>query len=392
MSKLSPVAQRLSSSAGAINTATEISQQPEVWAEAAANIDGTRRELDAFLMPLLEDTRLRIILTGAGTSAFIGQVAAPALSRILYRRVDALGTTDIVSNPAEYFSEDIPTLLVSFARSGNSPESIAATRFANDFLTDVSHLIITCDDQGKLFAEHAGQEKSQTVLMPTKANDKAFAMTSSFTSMLLSCLLIFTGRNDAIVSNLATAASTLILQPDFFEDLSTQGFNRVVYLGSGSLSGLARESALKLLELTAGKIVTYHDSSLGFRHGPKAVIDESTLVIIYLSSDPYTRLYDMDIVNELRSTMKPGSVIVVSADSIATEHEPSQVLTGLDQVDDSYLAVAFIVFAQMLGLAFSQTLGFTSDNPFPGGDVNRVVTGVTIHPNDVSARRTVFDS
>jgi tagatose-6-phosphate ketose/aldose isomerase len=392
LSKLAPATQGLSSSPGAINTATEIAQQPEVWAEAAANIDHTRQELDAFLTPLLEDARLRIILTGAGTSAFIGQVAAPALSRILHRRVDALGTTDIVSNPAEYFSEDIPTLLVSFARSGNSPESIAATRLANDFLTDVSHLIITCDDQGKLFAEHAGQTKSQTVLMPTKANDKAFAMTSSFTSMLLSCLLIFAGKNDEIVSSLAVAASTLILQPDFFADLSKQGFNRVVYLGSGSLSGLARESALKLLELTAGKIVTYHDSSLGFRHGPKAVIDKSTLVVIYLSSDPYTRLYDVDIVNELRGTMKPGSVIVVSAGSIAAEQEPAQVLAGLDRVDDSYLAVAFIVFAQMLGLAFSQTLGFTSDNPFPGGDVNRVVTGVTIHPSEVSARRMALDS
>lgn len=392
MSKLSPAAQGLSSFAGAINTATEIAQQPEVWAETAANIDRTRKELDAFLMPLLENPRLRIILTGAGTSAFIGQVAAPALSRILHRRVDALGTTDIVSNPAEYFSEDIPTLFVSFARSGNSPESIAATRLANDFLTDVSHLIITCDEQGMLFAEHEGQEKSHTVLMPTKANDKAFAMTSSFTSMLLSCLLIFTGKNDAIVSNLAAAASALILQPDFFMDLSKQGYNRVVYLGSGSLSGLARESALKLLELTAGKIVTYHDSSLGFRHGPKAVIDDSTLVVVYLSSDPYTRLYDVDIVNELRSTMKAGSVIVVAADSIASEHEPSKVLTGLAEVDDSYLAVAFIVFAQMLGLAFSQTLGFTSDNPFPGGDVNRVVTGVTIHPNTVSTCRTLFDS
>lgn len=366
---------------GSEATVREIAQQPEVWGEAAAIVAVRREELDAFLAPLLERSDLRIVLTGAGTSAFVGEIAAPALSRLLGRRVDALATTDIVSNPRDYFAEDLPTLLVSFARSGNSPESIAATRLADECLTDVSHLVLTCDQVGGLYQEHDGREKSLTVLMPERANDEGFAMTSSFTSMLLSCLLILGGQNDSAVSALAAAATGVIhSRQDAISHLAASGYDRIVYLGSGPLTGLARESALKLLELTAGKIVTYYDSALGFRHGPKAVLDDRTLVLVYVSSDPYTRQYDLDIIAELRSTRNPDSVIAITSYPLPSSHGESWVLEGLTGLNDAYLAVGYIVVAQILGLSFALQLGTTADNPFPGGDVNRVVQGVSIHP------------
>jgi len=366
---------------GSEATVREIIQQPEVWGEAAAIVAARRQELDAFLAPLLARPDLRIVLTGAGTSAFVGEIAAPALSRLLDRRVNARATTDIVSNPRDYFVEDLPTLLISFARSGNSPESIAATRLADECLTDVSHLILTCDQGGGLYQEHDGREKSMTVLMPERANDEAFAMTSSFTSMLLSCLLILGGENDSAVSALAAAATGVIhSRQDAISHLAESGYDRIVYLGSGPLTGLARESALKLLELTAGKIVTYFDSALGFRHGPKAVLDDRTLVLVYVSSDPYTRQYDLDIIAELRSTQKPGSVIAIASEPLPSAHGESWVLEGLTGLNDAYLAVSYVVVAQILGLSFALQLGTTADNPFPGGDVNRVVQGVTIHP------------
>jgi tagatose-6-phosphate ketose/aldose isomerase len=366
---------------GSESTVREIIQQPDVWAEAAANITALRQDLDSFLAPILRRSDVRIILTGAGTSAFVGEIAAPALSRQLGRRIDAVSTTDIVSNPREYFAEDLPTLLVSFARSGNSPESIAATRLADECLAEVSHLIITCDETGGLYKEHASRPTSKVVLMPERANDQGFAMTSSFTSMLLSGLLILGRSDDSAVDALATAATEIIVsRQDAIRDLAARGFERVVYLGSGPLTGLARESALKLLELTAGMIVTYYDSALGFRHGPKAVINDRTLVIVYVSSDPYTRQYDLDIIAELRRTMKQGSVVAIASEPIPTGHGESWVLGSLSGLNDELLAVGYIVIAQILGLSFALQLGTTPDNPFPAGDVNRVVTGVTIHP------------
>jgi tagatose-6-phosphate ketose/aldose isomerase len=367
---------------GAEATVREIIQQPDVWREASKNIETQRESLDEFLSPLLARADLRIVLTGAGTSAFVGSVAAPALSRLLNRRVDAVATTDIVSNPRLHFAEDVPTLLVSFARSGNSPESSAATKLADEVLTDVSHLVLTCDETGGLYLDHHDQEHSKIVLMPARANDAAFAMTSSFTSMLLSSLIIFGGENASAVESLSVAAARVLETHERrIRELADGGFERVVYLGSGPLAGLARESALKLLELTAGKVISYHDSSLGFRHGPKSVLNDKTLVFVYVSSDPYTRQYDLDIIAELRSAIPAGNVVVISSTALPVEFAGQTVVLGeLEALDDAFLAVGFVVVAQLLALSFSLRLGLTPDNPFPGGDVNRVVEGVRIHP------------
>lgn len=367
--------------AGSEATVREIAQQPEIWLEAVAAVAAQRVQLDGFLDPLLARRELRIVLTGAGTSAFIGEIAAPALARKLGRRVEAVATTDIVSNPDECFAEDIPTLLVSFARSGNSPESAAATELADQLLTEVHHLIVTCDESGHLFAQHRHRDRSATVVMPPRSNDEGFAMTSSFTSMLLSILIIFGGEDDAAVQALVVGAGRVVEERGgAIRRLAALGCERVVYLGSGPLTGLARESALKLLELTAGRIVTYYDSALGFRHGPKAVLDDGTLVVVYLSSDPYTRRYDLDILAELRTTVPAGRVIAISSEPLAHAGDDDWILPELAGLDDALLAAGYVVVAQLLGLAFSLQLGVTPDNPFPGGTVNRVVQGVRIHP------------
>jgi tagatose-6-phosphate ketose/aldose isomerase len=368
---------------GSEATVREITQQPDVWLEASTGIAARREEIDAFLAPLLARPELRIVLTGAGTSAFIGEIAAPALTRTLRRRIDAVATTDIVSNPQESFAEDVPLLLVSFARSGNSPESVAATELADQSLAEVHHLVITCDETGELYRHHHDRASSLTVLMPLRSNDEGFAMTSSFSSMLLSVLLILGGTDDAAVQALAAGATTILDQREVdIRALANEGCERVVYIGSGPLTGLARESALKLLELTAGRIVTYYDSALGFRHGPKAVVDDSTLVVVYLSSDPYTRRYDLDIVTELRATLSPERVIAISSEPVADATAYDWVLSELAGLDDAQLAIGYVLVAQLLGLSYSLQLGATPDNPFPSGTVNRVVQGVRIHEFD----------
>ena len=374
---------------GAEHTAREISQQPAVWRETAAIVTSRREEVGAFLRPLLDRRDLRIILTGAGTSAFAGEILAPALSRRMGRRVDAVATTDIVSNPAEHFAEDRPTLLVSFARSGNSPESVAATELADQCLSECHHLVLTCDPGGRLYNDHSGVDRSLVLLMPEAANDQGFAMTSSFTSMLLAAwLLLGDVTPEGTVERLAAAAEQILsTRSEDARELASSDYERVVYLGSGPLKGLARESALKLLELTAGGVVTYFDSPMGFRHGPKSVLDERTLAVIYISSDPYTRRYDLDLLAELQRSMRPGSVIAVAATSgIGSNGQGTWLIDGLEYVEDPALALPFVLVAQLLGLYFSLALGRTPDNPFPDKEVNRVVQGVTIHPLEVDRR------
>ena len=364
-------------------TAREIAQQPVVWREVENIVTSRRDEIDAFLGPLLENSDLRIVLTGAGTSAFVGEILAPALSRRTGRRVVAVATTDIVSNPEAYFADDRPTLLVSFARSGNSPESLAATELAARFLSECHHFVLTCDRSGQLYEKRAQSAGSFVLLMPEATNDRGFAMTSSFTSMTLAAWLILgdVADSEELVGRLAAAADRILAtrQEDIRRVVSS-GYERVVYLGSGPLRGLAHESSLKLLELTAGEIVTYFESPLGFRHGPKSVLDDRTLAVLYVSGDPYTRKYDLDLLAELKRSMRPESVVAVAATEEGTDDAGFWLVEGLRGLDDAALALPFVVVAQLLGFWFSLELGYTPDNPFPNQEVNRVVQGVSIHP------------
>jgi len=358
-------------------TILEIAQQPDAWHEVAGRTD---EQADAFLGGLLARPDLRIVLTGAGSSAFAGEIAAPALRRHLKRRVEAIATTDIVAAPLDFLERETPTLMVSFGRSGNSPESLATTALADELVDEVWHLVLTCDREGTLGREHAGRKNSLVVYMPEQTNDVGFAMTSSLTSMLLSCLLLLGPASPADVAALAAAAQQVIDSQRDIRALAQSKKQRFVYPGSGPLQGLARESALKLLELTAGQVVTYFDSPLGFRHGPKSVLDADTLVVVYVSTDPHTRLYDLDIIAEIRDQLGRDAVTVLTTEPIAAELGPALVLPGLAGLDDAMVALPYLVFAQYVALFTSLEYGKTPDNPFPSGEVSRVVKGVTIHP------------
>ncbi len=375
-------------SLGAARTTREIAQQPRLWRQVAAEAAARHEQTRAFLDPLLAHPHLRVVLAGAGTSAFAGMVLAPALSRVLGKRIAVVATTDAVSGPREVFAEDVPTLLVSFARSGNSPESLATTELAEQCLSEVHHLVVTCNADGQLYRDHHDTDRSLVLLMPEESNDAGFAMTSSFTCMVLATWLALAPEHaDAdLLERLAVAGERALAERDTqAAALAAAGYRRFVHLGSGSLAGLAREAALKMLELSAGEVVTYDNSSLGFRHGPKAALDETTAVIVYLSNDPYTRAYDHDIVAELRTGIGPEQVIAVTArpdDTLADG--PTWHVRGLDDAPDVLLALVDVIGAQLLALHTSLTLGLTPDNPFPGGEVNRVVQGVTIHPLDAA--------
>jgi tagatose-6-phosphate ketose/aldose isomerase len=357
-------------------TRREILQQPETLRATNALLQRKRDEVDGFLAPLLARRDLRIVLAGAGTSAFIGGCLAATLARITGRCVEAVPTTDIVSAPDLYLAGDAPTLLVSFGRSGNSPESIAAVELA-DTRADSHHLIITCNPDGAL-ARRASDD-ALVLVLPEATHDRGFAMTSSFSAMMLSALAIFSGidRFQSRVEPIARAVDDLLatVEPRMVA-LARRSFKRVVYLGSGPLQALAREAALKLLELTDGALVTMFDSTLGFRHGPKTVVNGETLVVVFVSNDPLTRAYDRDLIEELRADGIAGAVVAVSAQG---EIEETIAVHGLEQANDCDLLFPYIVPAQLFALHASLERGLTPDQPNQAGTVNRVVQGVRIH-------------
>ena len=366
---------------GAEWTAREIAQQPSVWQQVERLVSEHRTLLDRFLQPLLTKSSLRVLMSGAGTSSFIGDCLVPALSVRLQRRVESIATTDLVSGPHLRLQGDVPTLLVSFARSGNSPESVAAVDFAERAVTDVHHLIITCNPDGELARRAPGLRSAHLIVLPDVTNDRSFAMTSSFTSMLLSAALAFGVVRPEMVSSVASAAAKVLQQAaPVAQRLVAREFQRVVYLGSNELRGLASEAALKLLELTDGNVVALADSTLGFRHGPKTVIDDKTLVVVMVSNDAYARAYDLDLLAELRRDKRAGAIIALSAREEGLAEGDNVVYDLLREHSDLELAFVHILVAQSFALLQSLALGLTPDRPNAAGVVNRVVQGVIIHP------------
>ena len=368
---------------GALWTAREIAQQPAMLRKTHTVLVAGKDALERFFRPLLNRAATRVIMTGAGTSAFIGECLAPYLAAKLPCRVEAIPTTDLVCAPYLYFEAGTPTLLVSFGRSGNSPESVAALDLAEQSVGGIHHLAITCNPDGALARRIAAAGNGVAILLPEETHDRSFAMTSSFSCMTYAALAALSGIDgmEARVEHVAQAVEAVIAaQADAMKTLAGRRHERVVYLGSHIFKGLAREAALKLLELTDGGMIAAYDSPLGFRHGPKTIVNDKTLVVIFLSNDAYTRRYDVDLLDEIRRDGKHGGLLVISGRDESVPAGVERILIpAMGDAEDVDLLIPFIAAPQMFAFEGSISRGLSPDKPNTSGTVNRVVQGVRIH-------------
>ena len=373
-------------------TLTEIHQQPSTWRKTCAQIKACKDELQKFIDQVVKQGDFDIVLTGAGTSEFVGNSLYQALNQKYNYKVKSFGTTDLVPSPECFLSATKPTILVSFGRSGNSPESLGAVENAEAVCKNLYHLFVTCNHEGTLSKLANDRHNCFAINLTPETHDQSFAMTSSFSNMYLATYLAFNlDRLDEIceaVEKIAaagevfldknwTVAQTIVDEFDF---------NRIVYLGTASLKGVSQESALKMLELTAGKVATMFDTPLGFRHGPKSIIDDRTLTVVYLSDNEYQRQYEIDLLKEMGPQRKKNRIVAVM-------NTPCEAVKGLvdytvemnigQSLENVLLGFNYITFAQTLAVLKSLSLGITPDNPCPTGEVNRVVKGVTLYPYTV---------
>ena len=326
------------------------------------------------------------MFTGAGSSEYVGNTCSPYLRSVVRGHgfdFKPVASTDLVSAPTQFLSPDDPTVLVSFARSGNSPESLAAIEVVRTVCTSVKFLNITCAPDGRLATEMQNDPDALTLLLP-KANDDGFAMTGSYSCMYLLATLLFDPSDDDSKRAWVEAASRLgrdVLRREEQVSSYVEGdFSRVTYLGSGALGGLAQEAQLKILELAAGETATSFGTSMGYRHGPKSFVDASTLVFLFVSNDHYTRQYDLDMLNEIKADGICKRVVAIEQDTGELFGGTSFDLSGEEALPDGYLVLPFVIFGQTIALHNSIRVDDTPDTPSPTGQVTRVVHGVTIHP------------
>lgn len=281
------------------------------------------------------------------------------------------------------FEKDVATVLVSFARSGNSPESVATVDLAKALVDELYQVTITCAADGKLALQAHGDDRNLLLLQPAASNDAGFAMTSSFTSMMLTALLVFDPTEFAVKAErfevVSSLARKVLDNAEDVKELVDLDFNRVIYLGAGPFFGLAHEAQLKILELTAGQVATMYESPVGFRHGPKSLINEDTVVLVFGTTTDYTRKYDLDLVREVAGDQIARRVVLLSDQAFGLENVKEVPLGCGGVLNDIYRVFPYIVYAQLFALLTSLKVENKPDTPSPTGTVNRVVQGVIIH-------------
>ena len=348
-------------------TYREINQQPEIWRGWADEFGG---KLDASRAWVAEQNVDEIWLCGAGTSAYIGDLIAAHLGTDR-RRIRAISTTDLVPCPQNFIRGGLTPLVVSFGRSGNSAETIGTLDILDQLLPNAPRLNVTCNAES-LLATRPSNGPQRAIILPASTHDAGFAMTSSYTTMLLSALLVLdesTEPDDLL--NLADAADTLL--PNLFNLAAEMPQpTRTVFIGSGALAFAARESALKVMELAAGGIPSIWDSNLGFRHGPKSFVNDNTRIFVFLSGHPFTGQYDRDLAAEVRDQFGPDSVTTLGSQNSDIQFP--------EQRNDALASVLYVLAAQILATVWSHKLGLNVDNPFEGrGTLTRVVSGVKLY-------------
>jgi len=363
-------------------TETEIMGQPDLWLKLWESFRANQTELKKYLKKFVNNKEINIILTGAGTSAYIGDVLLGAFNKNFCNHIITVATTDLITHPEHYFNNSKEYLLISFARSGDSPESSQVILLSEQLSKKVSHLIITCNKDSELMRTISN--KNHFILfMPPEADDKGLAMTGSFTSMLLAGLLITRINKE---DNLEEQVSILYnygnrILKEYSKNIQTvagKDFNRAVFLGSGMLKGIARESQLKLQELTDGKVICKYDSFMGFRHGPKAVINENTLVVYLFSNNNYANLYELDLVKAIVSGRKNLFSIGIMENAIDTPGIDLKIILSENgkKLHEDFLPIVSVLPGQLLGLFKSLVLGLEPDSPSESGMIHRVVQGV----------------
>ena len=347
-------------------TLQEILRQPDLWPVTVKSVDAasTRLHLPSRLK------NARVLLTGAGTSAYAASAVAAA-----WDLACAVPTTDLLIDAERYLSG--VDVVISLARSGDSPESAAVVEHVRALRPDIFQLAIVCNADGAL----SRSSVDGLIVLDPRTNDQSLVMTSAFSNLVLAGLAL--AKPDAVASTvdiLSQRAAALLPDIDqICQRIAVQTHDRIVILSSSPLLGWAREAGLKTLEMTAGNFPVITETHLGLRHGPMSFVKSDTLVLCLLSNDPLRNRYEIDLIQELRA--KKIGYLAGIANPDESDGLFDEVIPAIaPKVEDSMRTPYEIVGPQLLGYHLSLHIGLNPDNPSPDGVINRVVQGVRIHP------------
>jgi tagatose-6-phosphate ketose/aldose isomerase len=386
---------------GLIHTPREIWQQPETWSLTYKLCAARRTALQETLRQALigkgwigkgaigkGTVPPTVYMLGAGTSDYIGRTLAPLLRRTWGCQAWAVASTTLLTEFDDFHQPEKQYLWISFSRSGESPEGVALLERALEKYPQIRHLLITCNPGGLMARMCArSPERAFVLALDDAVNDRGLAMTSSFSNMVLAgqCLAQVddldafgetVSRMDSLGRQFLPAAAEVAAE------VTKLGCMRACFVASAALRGVADECALKVVELSAGKVTTLAETPLGLRHGPLSSVDSQTLLVAFLSSDMRRRGYELDLLREIdRKKLGRVRLAVTAGDGADAAKLVDYVLPlgcGLDFCDD-YRPVLDVMVGQLLGLFASLRCGLKPDQPSPNGAISRVVQPIKLY-------------
>ncbi|MEW5975140.1 MAG: SIS domain-containing protein [Acidobacteriota bacterium] len=390
LSELLSLPDREKQDKGVLHTPGEIVQQPETWRRTFELFKARQAEIQAFVTKNRSNGHNgnpTVILTGAGTSDFVGQSLAHLIRRQWRCQALAIASTNLLTHLDSFVIAGNKYLCVSFSRSGDSPEGVAVVERLLDCYTNVFHLVVTCSEQGALARRYSGHPGVCCLVLDKATNDKGLAMTSSYSNMVVAgqCLahLSDLGSYSAVLSQLVTRGEGFLeVAAATAEQLARESYRKICFLGSGALFGVARESALKVLELTAGRVCTFAETYLGLRHGPLSAIDKETLLVGFLSSHAQCRAYELDLLEEIRAKALARKRVVIACEPetrLSGWVDHHLIPAGDSPLPDEYRPPLDVMFGQLLGLFASLEHGLLPDSPSPSGVIARIVGKIKIY-------------
>ena len=370
---------------GYLHTLREILQQPATWLETCERAVAHTSQLRQAAQGIQA-----LVLTGSGSSEYAAGCVRPALQKELAAVTLTMGGGELLTDLPAVLPPQRPALMVSLARSGNSPESLGALRAVREREPGIRQLVVTCNRDGGLALACARDSSVPVLALDERTNDRSLVMTSSFSNLVVAArylgMLATPDRYRRICRQMSAMCRALFINSfDALAEVAERAFNRVVFLGSGAGLGAASESALKMLEMTAGRVAAMRESYLGFRHGPMSFAEEKTLVVCYLSSDPLRRDYELDLVRELHRK-RLGLAIVMVGDGIPKdllrEQDVAVELPGLSEIGDDQAPVLYVAVGQLLAFSRCLSQGLQPDSPSQNGIINRVVESFPLYPTE----------
>ena len=375
---------------GLVFTPREIAQQPKTWETTLKIFKQNQQRICDFLdaVGVRKELVQRpvVMLIGAGTSDYIGQALELLIRQRWGCEVSTVASTDLLPNLAEYVVPGRKYLWISFSRSGDSPEGVAVLEQAIQLYPEVAHLVVTCNAKARMAEICEGSKQACVVVLDDAVNDRSLAMTSSFTNMVVmgQCLANAWSIEESagVVEQLVHAGERMLTRAaEEAERIAARGFTRVCFIGGGALASVAKESALKVLEMTAGQVQAMSETVLGLRHGPMAALDTQTLFVCFVSGDERRAKNASDLLREIGEKGIVGERVVVGTAAAREEIAPfcDSYVDVDDEIDDAYRPVVDVIFGQLLGLYCSVAHDLKPDSPSPDGVINRVVQKFRIY-------------